>query len=94
MKTIQSRKLILIAMIACLAFCTILQASQPSMEAPVALTETTANTVVGGLDWGCGLLVGAVGSVIAIGVGGATLGFGGALAISATIHVGAIACAI
>ncbi|MBM3762923.1 MAG: hypothetical protein FJW36_22070 [Acidobacteria bacterium] len=94
MNTISSRKLVLIAMIACLAFCTVIQASQPSMETSVALTETASNSVAGGLDWGCGLLVGAVGAVVAIGVGGATLGFGGALAISATIHVGAIACAI
>jgi hypothetical protein len=94
MKLPISRNLIPIAMMICLSVCTMVQGAQPSFDSTIALQPAAAQAVVGGLDWGCGLLVGAVGAVVAIGVGGATLGFGAAFAASAAIHVGAVACAI
>lgn len=57
------------------------------------LSNTVAAATVGTSIGGCGILVGAVGAVVGLGLAGVTVGIGAALAISATIHVGAILCA-
>jgi hypothetical protein len=58
------------------------------------VSDATANLAVGGVMPGaCAIGVGAIGAVIALGIGGVTFGFGGALAIAATIEVSAVACA-
>lgn len=57
------------------------------------MSNATASLATGGVMAGaCAIAVSAVGAVVALGVGGATLGFGAALAVAATIEVSAVAC--
>jgi len=93
MKNKTFRSVAIFAVLLCLTIGVTMQAAQPVRHLSSPLTSSAAAQIVGGIDWGCGLLVGAVGGVIALGVAGATVGLGGALAISVAIHVGAIACA-
>ncbi len=81
--------ILLVAGLAVGAFAINLQGTQQT--APLA--ASAAVDAIGGTDWGCGLLVGAVGGTIGLIAGGVTIGFGAALVISATIHVAAVACA-
>lgn|SRR5262245_24665182 len=58
-----------------------------------SLPDSVSTTLIGGDVGGCGIVVGAVGMLAALAIAGVTVGIGGALVISATIHVGAILCA-
>jgi hypothetical protein len=57
------------------------------------ISETVLATTVGAHDGACGILVGLAVGVIAAGVAGATVGIGGAIAISVGIHASAALCA-
>ncbi len=52
----------------------------------------TAQAMVGAGPGHCGIAVGVIGGVIALGAAGVTLGFGAAFAMSATLHVAAVMC--
>ncbi len=66
--------------------------SSDSTTATNILTDHAAISAVGSGPGGCGIAVGIVGGVVGLALGGVTLGFGTALAISASLHVAAIAC--
>lgn len=56
------------------------------------VTSSTAATLVGGSIGACGILVGIGIGLIAAAASGATVGIGGALVISAGIHVAGALC--
>ncbi|MCI0337280.1 MAG: hypothetical protein L0226_06875 [Acidobacteria bacterium] len=70
-----------------------LHVMQSDPVAIISITDSMSASTIGADIGGCGLLVGAVGAVAALAVMGMTVGIGGALVISATIHAGAIICA-
>lgn len=93
---VRSRKLLATSLPMFAAIGSTLALNLHHAAAPVSahIADATANLAVGGMMAGaCAISVGAIGGVIALGVGGATLGFGAAFAIAATIEISAVACA-
>jgi hypothetical protein len=86
------RSVALFSLLLCVTIGATKHAVQPTQQISLPLDRQEASQVIGGVDWGCGMLVG--GLIVAgnIVLTSATAGMGTAVGISVSLHLFAIAC--